>query len=152
MIQAVKLHEETRKWFLDLLRLIAGIVLSVALIVALYLAFYDPMVLEPGGVRAEVQANNRLLIFMTGRKRHDNCPGEWQVLVEGANGIVTESELLSTGRIMAGQFNNLPRNVTLKDALPGGRYIGHLIVTYHCLVEFRHPVAFPIFVPPGPPE
>ena len=149
MVLAMHFPQAASKWLLDVTRIIAGITLSVSLIIGLYLTFYDPMTLD--GVRAEVLAPDRLLIFMTGKKRHDNCPGDWQILIEGASGFITESRLLSTGRMAVGQFVNVPREVVLKHELPGGRHVGQMIVTYHCQVDFRHLVSFPIIVPPGPP-
>ena len=142
---------DSRRWILEVTRTVAGIVLSVAIVVGLYLAFYDPMRLEPGGVRAEVISPTRVRIYMTGTKRHEQCPGDWQVIVDGPTGFVTESPRLATGRMEVGQFNSVPREVVLKHPLPGGRYVGRLLITYHCLIDFRHQVSFPIVVPPGPP-
>lgn len=137
---------------LDLARVAAGLTLSTGAIIWGYVTFYNPLELDPSAMRADVITRSFIRIYMTGEKKHDRCHGDWQVLVKGENGFSTESRISATGPLPVGLFNQIPREVTLREPLPAGDNVGQMVITYHCLVDFRHSASFPLTVRPTPKQ
>lgn len=129
---------------LDTFRVVAAFIIAIGMSMWLYVNYNDPITIE--GARGEFLPPNHLRVYITGVKHHDRCDGQWQVLVEGPEGFVTESALFATGRIKVGKFTNIPRDVLLHHELPSGTLTGSMVIVYHCLMDFRHLVSFPIEV------
>lgn len=132
-------------WLSSLVRLMLGVALGITVVVSGYVWLNDPLVLD--SMRAEAIGPTSIKLYVSGYKRHERCPGEWHLVLNGHEGPWLITEQRRTGIVPVGKMDEVPVVARLSKRVPPGTYTATVIIQYDCLIPFRHRASFELTVP-----
>ena len=123
-----------------------GTALALLVVVYGYMYLGDPLILD--SIHGSMIGPDDLKLYLTGYKRHEDCPGEWHVTLNTATGEYWMiSETLPTGIVPEGVMHEIPVQTYFLERPAAGSYTATLNVQYNCLIPFRHQASFELVVP-----